>query len=186
MTLVPDSFIVMCMRPGERKRRVVLVGGGHTHVQLLRDFEHSPLPNADLTVLLDKPIAVYSGMVPGFVADQYRAAELQIDVKRLAEAARATLVAGRAVRVDRAAAQILLADGSRVSYDVAAFDIGSTVAGLELPGVQEFTVPTRPIDVFVGRVQDLIEKARTQGADYFFIDTPPNSSEQTLATAELR
>lgn len=32
---------------------------------------------------------------------------------------------------------------------------------------------------------DLIEKARTQGADYFFIDTPPNSSEQTLATAEL-
>jgi chromosome partitioning protein len=32
---------------------------------------------------------------------------------------------------------------------------------------------------------DLLEKARGQGADYLFIDTPPNSSEQTLATAEL-
>ena len=80
------------MSSAERVRKVVLVGGGHSHVQLLKDFERSPLPNADLTVLVDKPIAVYSGMVPGFVAGQYLAEELQIDVRHLAEAARATLV----------------------------------------------------------------------------------------------
>ena len=157
------------MSSAERVRKVVLVGGGHSHVQLLKDFERSPLPNADLTVLVDKPIAVYSGMVPGFVAGQYRAEELQIDVRHLAEAARATLVAGKAVRVDGAAAQILLADGSSVSYDVAAFDIGSTVAGLGLAGVREFTVPTRPIDAFVDRVQAILEKASHHPRDDFRI-----------------
>ena len=157
------------MRADGQVRRVVLVGGGHTHVQLLRDFAHSPLPDADLKVLVDKPTAVYSGMVPGFVAGQYRAEELQIDVKYLSEAARATLVPGKAVRVDRAAAQILLADGSSVSYDVASFDIGSTVAGLEQPGVREFAVPTRPIDAFVGRVADIIERARRHPRDSFRI-----------------
>ena len=107
MTSPPNSFIVLCMSPDEEVRKVVLVGGGHTHVQLLKDFENFPLPNADLTMLVDKPMAVYSGMVPGFVAGQYRAEELQINVKLLTETAGATLVAGRAVRVDRAAAQIL-------------------------------------------------------------------------------
>jgi selenide,water dikinase len=51
----------------------VLVGGGHTHVQVLRKWMMHPLPGVHLSVVLDRPEAVYSGMVPGFVAGEYRA-----------------------------------------------------------------------------------------------------------------
>ena len=63
---------------------VVLVGGGHAHIHVLeRCIEDGP-PDAKLTLVVDRRIAVYSGMVPGYVAGQYRAEELQIDAVELA------------------------------------------------------------------------------------------------------
>lgn len=45
---------------------LVLVGGGHTHIQVLRAWAMDPAPGVRLTVVVDRPVAVYSGMVPGF------------------------------------------------------------------------------------------------------------------------
>ena len=66
-------------------REVILVGGGHSHVQVLESLAGQPLADARVTVVVDKPIAIYSGMVPGFVAGQYKAEELEIDVPRLCQ-----------------------------------------------------------------------------------------------------
>jgi selenide,water dikinase len=52
------------------RHRLVLVGGGHAHVQVLRRLAMRPLASAHVTLVVDDPIAVYSGMVPGFVAGQ--------------------------------------------------------------------------------------------------------------------
>ena len=69
-------------------RELVLVGGGHAHVQVIRRFAMRPLAGVRLTVVLDRPEAVYSGMVPGFVAGDYAAPELEIDVRAAGEARR--------------------------------------------------------------------------------------------------
>ena len=63
------------------KQHVVLVGAGHAHVQVLEAFAESP-PDCRLTLVVDTPIAVYSGMVPGFVAGQYRSEELEVPLGR--------------------------------------------------------------------------------------------------------
>jgi selenide,water dikinase len=52
------------------RHRLVLVGGGHTHVQVLRRLAMRSLAGAHVTLVVDDPVAVYSGMVPGFVAGQ--------------------------------------------------------------------------------------------------------------------
>jgi selenide,water dikinase len=139
-------------------RSVVLVGGGHAHVQVLRQFEMNPPPDAHLTIVLDVPVAVYSGMVPGFVAGQYRAEELEIDVVPLARRAAASVILSPATGIDAEQRQILFADRPPIPYDVASLDIGSTVAGLDLPGVHEHALPTRPISRFVSRVDEIIEE----------------------------
>ncbi|MEM7483317.1 MAG: selenide, water dikinase SelD [Acidobacteriota bacterium] len=146
--------------PSRRKkqREVVLVGGGHSHVQVLRGLAMEPLPEFHLTVVLDTPIAVYSGMVPGFVAGQYRAEELEIDVLPLARRAGARVILSAAVAVDAAARRIELADRPSITYDVASFDIGSTVAGLDLPGVCQHALPSRPIGRLVQRVEEVVER----------------------------
>lgn len=138
-------------------RHLVLVGGGHAHVQVLEAFAAEPLSGARLTLVVDVPVAVYSGMVPGVVAGRYAPAEVEIDPVAMARRVGADVVIGRAVRVDPASRTIGLADGGTVPYDVASFDVGSTVAGLDTPGVREHAVPTRPIGAFVRRFTDALE-----------------------------
>lgn len=131
---------------------MVLVGGGHSHVQVLDAWRRRPLEGADVRIVLDRPSAVYSGMVPGFVAGRYRVDDLTIDVAALARAA-AVPVHHEAMRdVDPFRRRLVLAGGEELPYDVASLNIGSSVAGLGLPGVREHAVPTRPIERLVARI----------------------------------
>jgi selenide,water dikinase len=148
------------------EKHVVLVGAGHAHIQVLDAFAESS-PDCRLTLVVDTPMAVYSGMVPGFVAGQYRTKELQIDPVPLAERAGAEVVLTRAVGIDPQARRIELENREPISYDIASFDIGSTVAGLDLPGVREHALPTRPIGLFVDRVDDVLDAARKRDGGLF-------------------
>jgi selenide,water dikinase len=133
----------------EPRADLVLVGGGHAHVQVLRGLAMRPLPGVRVTVVLDVPEAVYSGMVPGFVAGQYREAEIGIDCVPLARRAGARVVLAPALRVDPAAREIHAEGRPPLAYDVASLDVGSSVRGLDLPGVGEHALATRPIGGFV-------------------------------------
>ena len=148
--------------PVKSRRHLVLVGGGHSHVEVLRDWAREPVPGGRLTVVVDRPTAVYSGMVPGFVAGQYRLDEIEIDVHGLAQRAGAAWVGARATRLNPLA-RLVYAEGSpTVSYDTVSFDVGSTVSGLDRPGVMEHALRTRPIADFVRSVDRLIERARSR------------------------
>jgi selenide,water dikinase len=116
-----------------------------------------PWPEARVTVVLDTPVAVYSGMVPGFVAGQYRASELEIDVVPLARLAGAEVVLAAAVGVDPANRRVRLDGRGPLAYDFVSFDVGSTVAGLDLPGVRETARATRPISRLVREIGSLSE-----------------------------
>ncbi len=131
---------------------LVLVGGGHAHVQVIRRWMMRPLPGVRLSVVLDRPEAVYSGMVPGFVAGEYEAPELEIDVWPLARRAGARVVPAAALRMEPEARRIRVEGRPDLPYDVASLDVGSGVRGLSLPGVTEFALATRPIRAFVDRL----------------------------------
>lgn len=149
-------------------RDLVLVGGGHAHIFVLERCIERGAPDARLTLVVDRRIAVYSGMVPGYVAGQYRAEELGIDAVALAERAGARVVLARAVGIDPVGRRILLENAPPVPYDLASFDIGSTVAGLDVPGIRQHALPTRPIGEFVEEVDALVEKARRHDRDDLF------------------
>jgi pyridine nucleotide-disulfide oxidoreductase family protein len=131
-----------------RERRIVLVGAGHTHVRILESWAKSRPGRAALTLVVDSDSAVYSGMVPGFVAGDCSLEETAIPVAPLARRAGATLVLQRAERIHPARKSIELAGGSLVEYDIASLDVGSSVVGLDLPGVREHALATRPIGPF--------------------------------------
>ena len=141
-------------------RDLVLVGGGHAHVQVLVRLAMEPAPGVRVTLVVDRIDAVYSGMVPGFVAGQYRADELTIDVRPLARRAGAAVVVAAATDLDPIAKRIALAGRPPIRFDVASLDIGSTVVGLTLPGVADHALATRPIGRFVEQVDALLARAR--------------------------
>lgn len=135
-----------------RLRELVLVGGGHAHVQVLQRLIMKPVENIRVTTILDRPLAMYSGMVPGVLAGDYQPAEAEIDVWALTRRAGGRIVDAPAIGLDRNAGRVLVEGRPATRYDAVSFDVGSTVAGLDIPGVREHAVPTRPIGRFVERV----------------------------------
>jgi selenide,water dikinase len=150
---------VTATRGALARAHVVLVGGGHAHVQVLHRFAETPVAGVHLTVILDRREAVYSGMVPGFVAGDYAARELEIDVAALARRAGARVVLAPAVAIDPDTRRIVVDAAPAVPYDLASLDVGSTVRGLELPGVGEHALATRPIRALVDRLDRRLDEA---------------------------
>lgn len=147
------------------ERELVLVGAGHAHVQVLRRWMMDPVAGVRVTVVVDRAEAVYSGMVPGWVAGDYATHELEIDVVPLARRAGARVVLTPATRVDAGARRVELEGRPALSYNLASLDVGSSVLGLELPGVREHALATRPIRGFVDRLDAQIARARTTRGD---------------------
>lgn len=96
----------------------------------------------------------------GFVAGDYRLDEASIEVLPLAARAGARVLLQPATRIDPVARIVELGDGTTVGYDLASLDVGSSVRGLDLPGVREHALVTRPIGEFAprldGRLHELL------------------------------
>jgi selenide, water dikinase len=142
--------------------RVVLVGGGHTHVEVLRRWSQHP-GEAQLTVVLDSPTALYSGMVPGYVAGDYRREDFSIDVAGLARRAGGEVILGEARLIDCEARLVHLAAGgtaTRVTYDIASLNVGCVMKHLDVPGVRTHALPLRPIRLFLHALETRLSGLR--------------------------
>ena len=136
-------------------KRLLLVGAGHAHAQVLQDWAAAPLPGVALTVVSPAPLAPYSGMVPGWLAGVYRYEQCCIDFAVLARAAGARFVAGEVVALDTAQRVVTLADGSALGYDVLSLNIGSTLRPPAVDG--PVLLPLRPLSRLRTAYEALLE-----------------------------
>jgi selenide,water dikinase len=134
-------------------RRLVLVGGGHAHLHLLREWARRPMPDVELVLVSPSAQQWYSGMVPGYLEGRYEADDLRIDLAALARCAGARLVVTAAERVS-ATERVVVAGGERIPFDLCSLDVGAGMAGAEIPGMREHAVALRPM----GRAVELRQR----------------------------
>lgn len=137
-------------------RDIVLVGGGHSHVSVLRSFAMNPLPGVRLTLVCRDTHTPYSGMLPGYIAGHYSYDEVHIDLSRLAEAAGARFYRDEAVGIDRRARRVKCRNRPEVPFDLLSINIGSTPRVDQTRGASDHAVPVKPIHRFHSRWQALL------------------------------
>ena len=141
-------------------KRLLLLGGGHAHVEVLRRFALRRDPEAAITLLSPHRQTPYSGMLPGLVAGHYRYDEAHIDLGPLARWAGASFLQTRVERLDAANRIAYCADGSERMFDVCSIDIGSTPR-MDVPGAREHTIGVKPVERFLERWTRELAQARS-------------------------
>ena len=145
------------------RRHVVLLGGGHSHVAVLRSFAMRPEPRTRLTLISPYPHAVYSGMVPGTLVGLYPPEASRIDVSALAARSGATYLPDRATRIDAARRVVETETRGEIPYDLLSVDVGSRPLGID--GVRDLpaVVGAKPVEEATGRIARFLERARESG-----------------------
>jgi len=141
---------------------LVLVGGGHSHVEVLKHFGTRPLTAARITLVSRHVDTPYSGMLPGLVAGHYSFRDAHIDLRALAHFAGARTIFDEVTGLDLAERAVRFRDHPPLPYDVLSLNTGSTpsTSGLEGTGAP---LRVKPIDSFLQRWEPLQQRLLESG-----------------------
>lgn len=139
---------------GRVVKALALVGGGHSHVEVLRRFALDPPAAVRVVLVSPARYTPYSGMLPGLVAGHYAFRDSHIDLESLARFAKAAFLCDAVVALDPAQRRLRLASGREIGYDVASIDIGSTSVRAGIAGVER-AISVKPVDAFLARLDRL-------------------------------
>ncbi|MCB1792377.1 MAG: selenide, water dikinase SelD [Gammaproteobacteria bacterium] len=144
-------------------KNLVLVGGGHAHVGVLRRFAMRPMTGVRVTLITRDIHTPYSGMLPGLIAGHYDFDACHIDLGPLARFAAARLYHAEVTAVDVEARAVHVDGRPPIPFDVLSINIGSRPATLAVPGAAEHALAVKPIDDWLRRWQEV--QARFLAAD---------------------
>jgi len=147
--------------------RVVLIGGGHSHVEVLREFARRPQPGLRISVISQEVMTPYSGMLPGVIAGHYPAAAAHIDLARLCAAAGATLHHDRVTALELDARRVYGASGADQVWDLLSLNSGSTPGLQSIDGAAGVGIPVKPIGNFLPRWEQFLTRIRTSSTQAF-------------------
>lgn len=145
---------------------IVLVGGGHAHVSVLRMFGMKPMPGVRLTLITRDIHTPYSGMLPGYIAGHYDCDEIHIDLGPLARFAGARLYHGEVDGIDPGERLVHVPGRPPVHYDLLSINSGSRPRTVNVPGASDHALPIKPIDRWLHQWQALQERVLNSQGEF--------------------
>ena len=141
-------------------KKLLLIGGGHSHVEVIRRFALQPLRDVEITLVSPTAQAPYSGMLPGLIAGHYSFEQCHIDLAALARTAGARFVKSAINGIHTDAKLAFCSNGETLGYDIAAIDIGSTPGTPGVAGASRHVLQVKPTDRFLTTWEALLLRAR--------------------------
>lgn len=148
---------------------LVLIGGGHSHLSVLKYFAMHPVPGLRLTLITRDLHTPYSGMLPGYIAGHYKYDEAHIDLRPLAQFAKARIYHAEVDDIDLDNKLISCKGRPPIAYDLVSINIGSKPGTLHIPGADKYSLPVKPIDQFLTQWDELLETVTTTADNDFHL-----------------
>lgn len=105
--------------------RIVLVGAGHTHVEVLRMGSLFTSQGHELVLISPSPEHPYSGMAPGVLGGVYSQDAIMLPAADIAGRRGASSIRERAVGLDPGKKILYLESGTEIPYDLLSLNLGS-------------------------------------------------------------
>ncbi|MBX3663284.1 MAG: FAD-dependent oxidoreductase [Burkholderiales bacterium] len=140
-------------------KRLLLIGGGHSHVEVIRRFAHEPEPDAAITLVSPDRLTAYSGMLPGHVAGHYSREECHIDLEHLCRAAGITRVESTVTGLDLECGFARCGNEHTLPFDILSIDTGSVAATAAVAGADRHGIAVRPVAHFLQQWDRILASA---------------------------
>ena len=130
---------------------LVLLGGGHANIQVLKMLAMNPIGGLRITLISDQTHSPYSGMIPGYLAGYYSYEECHFDLRRICEELGQRFIKAKIIGIDPQRKKIRLENRAEVSYDCASINVGIEPKSIEnsSPEAALKLIPLKPISKFI-------------------------------------
>ena len=137
--------VAKVMENMKKSRHLVLVGGGHAHIETLLNLNEFTRRGHSVTLISPSPYHYYSGMGPGMLSGIYRPQEVRFNVRKMAEGRNAAYIEDTVEVIDPYGHSLSLRSGRKIHYDIASFNTGSEIeTGAFVPPGSN-VIPVKPI-----------------------------------------
>jgi pyridine nucleotide-disulfide oxidoreductase family protein len=130
-------------------KRLVLAGGGHAHLAVLKTLAMGRWPGVEVVMVAPYARQIYSGMVPGWMSGHYTLDQCAAALEPLAAAAGVRLLRDSVVGLAAGGRVVITGQSGELAYDALSIDIGAQVNSGGLAGTGASLLPIRPLEDFV-------------------------------------
>ena len=145
-------------------KRLILIGGGHSHVEVLRRFGMNPPPDTEAVLVSPHADTPYSGMLPGWIAGHYSRAQCHIDLAALCRRSNFRLILTRCIGINAEARLVFCENGAALDFDQVSIDTGGRSPAFDTPGALDHALAVKPVENFAARWEAVCESATGKGA----------------------
>lgn len=140
-------------------KHLVLVGGGHSHLAVLKRLGMKPVPGLAVTLITREVYTPYSGSMPAYIAGHYELDDMHIDLRPLAQFAGVRLIEAEVQSIDLDSKNIQLHGRPNIPFDLVSLNIGSSPNAELIKGSKKHGIPVKPINQFLNSWQKILDNA---------------------------
>jgi selenide, water dikinase len=161
------------------KKTLLLIGGGHAHIEVLRQLALHPPNNADVALFNPTASAWCGGMLPGVIAGHYEPSAAKVNLWALCQRARVRFFETPVLSLDATRRVLGSGIGEQHRFDMASLDVGCVSRTIPtLSG--SYVVTARPIEPMLAAIAEF-ESVRSSALMVRFVGGGALTVELALA-----
>lgn len=138
------------------QKKILLVGCGHANLQVLHSLgKIKDKLNLDITVLNDVAKVPYSGMLPGYVMNNYQLRDIEFDLDEISKRYGVHFCHDTVKEIDFKKKEIQTLSGKSLNYDYCSINLGSVPTPIHRGQISCNITYIKPISDFLVKINEI-------------------------------